>query len=83
MAKAKKPAKSKRQRDAEDLEVYNNVVFQDGRVMAGPNDMGFLEIAMVNSTFAVMLNFENAEHLIRELQDFVKGRAPHFARDQN
>lgn len=66
-----------------DLEVYDNVVFQGASVVAGPEDMGILTISTVNDTFGVVLSHDNAEFLIRELQDFVKGRSQHFARDQN
>ena len=46
-----RPTKSN---DDEDLEVYNSVVFQDARVMSGPNDMGFLEISTINTTMVVI-----------------------------
>ncbi|WP_156175702.1 hypothetical protein [Bradyrhizobium sp. LTSP849] len=80
---AKLPSKLERQKQAdEDRDVYNNVVFQDARVMSGPKDMGFLEVSTTYTTFVVIINSDNAEHLIRELQDFLKGRAPHFARPE-
>lgn len=74
MAKKKSPS---------DREVYDSVVFRGATITQGPEDTGMLELYTGNSTFGVILNHDNAEFLIRELQDFIKGRSPHFARDSN
>lgn len=68
---------------AEDKEIYDAVVFQAGRVLSGPNGMGFLEVETVTKSYTVVITADDAAQLIIELQDFVKGRAPHFARDDN
>jgi hypothetical protein len=68
---------------SEEPETYEDVVFQSSRVIAGPDDMGFLEISTMSDTFAVVINHDNAEHIIDLLQDFIKGRGPHFERDIN
>jgi hypothetical protein len=64
-------------------EIYNEVVFQGAKITQGPEDTGMLEISTVNNTFGVIISYDGAELLIKELQEFIKGRAPHFARDQN
>jgi hypothetical protein len=67
----------------EESETYDDVAFQSSRVIAGPDDIGFLEISTVSDTFAVVINHDNAEDIIDLLQDFIKGRAPLFERDIN
>jgi hypothetical protein len=76
-------AKRKKSGDYTDREVYDSLVFQGSGVAAGPEDTGILEIFTNNSVFSVIINQSNAEYLISQLDDFLKGRAPHFARDRN
>jgi hypothetical protein len=74
----------RRQQEAlDEQETYDDVAFQSSRVIAGPDDIGFLEISTVTDTFAVVINHDNAEFIIDLLQDFIKGRPPHFERDIN
>ena len=76
--------KPKRQQEASDeQEIYDDVAFQSSRVIAGPDDIGFLEISTVRDTFAVVISHDNAEYIIDLLLNFLKGRAPHFERDIN
>jgi hypothetical protein len=73
----------KRQETSEYPASYDDVAFQSSRVIAGPDDLGFLEISTVSDTFAVVINHDNAAFIIDLLQDFIKGRPPHFERDIN
>jgi hypothetical protein len=75
--------RTKKQNTLTDREVYDSLVFQGSGVVSGPEDTGILEIATNNSTFSVIINHSNAEYLISQLDDFLRGRAPHFARDKN
>jgi hypothetical protein len=75
--------KRKKSDEYTDREVYDSLVFQNSGVASGPEDTGFLEIATNNAVFTVIINHSNAEYLIGQLTDFIKGRAPHFARDRN
>jgi hypothetical protein len=74
---------SKRKKVDDDAEVYNAVVFQGCEVQAGPEDVGLLTLLTVDNSFSVVINEHNAQYIIDQLQDFLKGRAPSFARDNN
>jgi hypothetical protein len=83
MVLAGRPAMAKSKKPYTDREVYDSVVFQGASLVSGPEDTGMLEIATNDRSFGVILNHSNAEFLIGLLQDFIKGRSPHFARDRN
>lgn len=79
------PRKSKKQREEDEQHqaVYDGVVFQSGSVVDCGEDFGVLEVATNDGEFAVIINSSNAEFLIKQLDDFIKGRAPHMLRDDN
>jgi hypothetical protein len=66
-----------------DRAFYNSIVFQGGGVAAIDQDIGVFQLCTKNTEFSVILNHENAEFLIEQLEDFIKGRAPNYASFKN
>jgi hypothetical protein len=49
---------------ATDKEIYDAVVFQTGRVLSGPNGMGFLEVETATKSYTVVITADDAEQMI-------------------
>lgn len=75
--------KTKKAKKMSDRAFYNAIVFQDGAVVSINQEIGVFELCTKKASFRVILNHENAGFLIEQLEDFIKGRAPHFARNRN
>jgi hypothetical protein len=80
---AKKATKAKKPKKMSDKAFYDSVVFQDGAVVSIDQDIGVFELCTNKAAFTVILNHDNAEYLIEQLEDFIKGRAPTYASFKN
>jgi len=80
---AKKAKKAKHPKKMSDRAFYDNIVFQDGAVVSIDQEIGIFELCTKKTVFKVILNHENAEFLIEQLEDFIKGRAPSYASFKN
>jgi hypothetical protein len=80
---AKKAKRAKKPKKMSDRAFYDSIVFKDGAVVSIDQDIGVFELCTNKAVFKVILNHENAEYLIEQLEDFIKGRAPNYASFKN